>query len=185
MWIEWAPRRRERVRFKACLTNEIKLSEKCSSWPIKLSVCSSAAHVRATFTITTKHAIKHKLLLSWRGERRKKKKGLLSSHIHIFGWRHFFAAFLLYQKRTQEIAVAINLGWPHQGWYCISFPLSETLILEIHVTLAHFNFMFSYDSKLSRSSVIIKTAYCYAMLYRNISGALCRIWESCILQALR
>ena len=81
--VNWtAPRHRERVRFKACLTNEIKLSEKYSSWPIKLSVCSSAAHIRATFTITAKHTIKHKLLLSWRAER-KKKNGLLSSHIHI------------------------------------------------------------------------------------------------------
>lgn len=47
------------------------------------------------------------------------------------------------------------------------------------MTLAHFNFMFSYDSKLSRSSVIIKTAFCYAILYRNISGALYRKGAYC------
>lgn len=117
----------EQLRFRARWTNEIKLSENSSSRPIKLSVCSSARHIKMTFTITSEHTVKHKPLSS-----SESKEGL-ASHSHI-GWRCFLAAFCSTKKRTQEIAVAINLGWPYQGWYCISFPLSETLILEIHVT---------------------------------------------------
>lgn len=129
----------------------------CSSLPIKVSVCSSAGHITAVFTIMSKLPAKHKekrLALTFR---------ILDGNI--------LAAFCFTKKRTQEIAIAINLGWPYQGWYCISFPLSEILILAIHVTLAHFNFMFSYDSKLSRFP-ILKTAHCYAMIYRNMSSAL-------------
>lgn len=49
------------------------------------------------------------------------------------------------------------------------------------MTVAHFNFMFAYDSKLSRSLATIKMACCYATLYRNASGVPCR-HKRCILQ---
>lgn len=154
--VNWtAPRCCERERFKARLTNEIKLSENRRSQPIKLSDCSSAGHITATFTTTSKHKIKNKASL-------RKGKGVRSNHRILHG------NFFFNQKCSQEIAVAINLGWPYQGWYCISFPQSEILILEIHVTLAHFNFMFSHNSELFGSFVLLKQhilTQCHTEIY--------------------
>lgn len=48
-----APRCFRRGRFKACLTNEIKLSE--TPWSIKVIDCPSDGHVTVTFIIALKH----------------------------------------------------------------------------------------------------------------------------------